>query len=171
MRAWFIIGALVVAVLGVWYVAEEIDDDPSLGDLIEAFDPTPCPSDEIAFVIHRGDVQTIFIDGALTYTADRGEKWLVIDVEIENPGDTPFKIAEADFDLLDSNDRPYEWTILGFDSTEELDGTVNPGESLRGKKAFSVPASIDEATLVYDNDCIERRWELRLGEFSAEAID
>lgn len=128
--------------------------DDLLDELRETFpSPTACPAN---FVVEIESVRETFqIDegNGVISAADQGENFVVIAAELRSDSAEPVRVDAGDVDLVDKNDRRYSWVLAGDEP--ELEGTINPGDTLRGVKVWSVPLSATEAWLVHP--CSDRK--------------
>lgn len=77
-----------------------------------------------------------------SYTEPENDYFLLIDLTIENTGKEDLSISSMlSFDLKDSNGEQGKYALLTKSITSQLDGTVMPGDKLKGQIAFDVKNS------------------------------
>lgn len=76
-----------------------------------------------------------------------GDKWVAVDVTIENIGNEDATISSAlGFKLLDKDGRNFDMAIV-TDLNGSLNGTLAAGRKMTGETAFSVPVDTQEVEL------------------------
>jgi len=91
------------------------------------------------------------------------KQWIVVDVTVENTGDDEYNISSLlQTAIRDSEDREHSDLALA-DTSGSLDGTIPTGQSLRGERAFEIPAASTGLQFVFKqafgNE--QARWNLR----------
>ena len=93
---------------------------------------------------------------------DAGNVWIIVDATVLNAGDDAYNISSLlQTALRDSEGREYSLTI-GPDLEGQLDGTIPPGDILRGETAFEVPEGATGLQFVFTQSFGEQqaRWNL-----------
>lgn len=81
---------------------------------------------------------------------DEGERWLVVDVELTNTGDSSEVISSIMmWTLIDADNRTVDMAFTG-DEQGSLDGELGAGRSIRGETAFSVTDDGESWELVFE---------------------
>ncbi len=86
---------------------------------------------------------------------DVGNKFLVVDLTIENKGATSLALSTLlQMSLKDSSGRKYAVDFMASAASggSSPDGEVSPGEKLRGQVGFQVPENADGLVFVFDAD-------------------
>ncbi len=85
---------------------------------------------------------------------DPGNRWVGVDVEVTNTDDQAKTVSSVMcFELVDSTNRSYDITLTGSGSSS-MDGSVNPGGSLRGDVEFEIPQDATGLQLKFDCDLL-----------------
>ena len=127
------------------------------GDVTAFFTlPTPrvCEAGVLAITASDGHFAA-FTDGRVL--AESGDKFLVATVTLRNGGSTAVPVSEDDFYLTERPGKEHPPAALA-DAATKLAASLEPGASLSGLLAFSVPPSVGAAKLVYDDGCIHQEW-------------
>lgn len=79
-------------------------------------------------------------EGDEFFGPEEGERWLVLDVELTNTGDSSEAISSMImWTFVDAENRSRDLEITG-DEQGSLDGELGAGRSMRGEIAYSLPA-------------------------------
>lgn len=79
-------------------------------------------------------------EGDEFFGPEEGERWIVLDVELTNTGDSSEAISSMImWTFVDSENRSRDLEITG-DEQGSLDGELGAGRSMRGEIAYSLPA-------------------------------
>jgi hypothetical protein len=80
---------------------------------------------------------------------DAGNVWVIVDATVRNTGDDAYNISSLlQTALRDSTGVEHDITI-GADTSGQLDGTIPPGDILRGETAFEVPLTATGLQFVF----------------------
>lgn len=94
-------------------------------------------------------------DSFTKYSADEGQKFLVVRMQVENTGDEPVEPSPRAF-KLDVDGVHYDRQAL-FGSGHTLGGaTVTPGATHEGWIVFAIPEDATEGELVVDQEAYHR---------------
>lgn len=166
MRKIIVVAAAAALTVGAAGCTEEITpelvdqaeaaavDDAEAAD--EADDAEPDESDEpgdadatagpygIGDTVAMGDLEHT-LHGARWSTGDDffgpedGERWLVLDIELTNTGESSEAVSSLMmWTLVDADNRSVDITFTG-DERGSLDGELAAGRSMRGETAFGLP--------------------------------
>ncbi|HBL57442.1 MAG TPA: DUF4352 domain-containing protein [Cyanobacteria bacterium UBA8803] len=82
---------------------------------------------------------------------NRGHKWVLVDMTIANKGKEPKTLSVVSFQMIDSNNNPYEVALLAgaLEEVESPTGEISPGEQRRGEVTFEVPENTENLTLLF----------------------
>ena len=86
------------------------------------------------------------------FTPGPSEKFVDVEVLIENRTKKGFGYYSNQFTLKDDQDRPFSSTALGAGQPALGWGTIVPGDKVRGHLAFVVPKDASGLTLTYPID-------------------
>lgn len=80
---------------------------------------------------------------------DEGEKWVVVDVEVENISNKSKSVSSLiDFALYDQDS--YKCDIsLNIDAKGSVDGEIGPGRKIAGELTYSVPEDHSEFEFIF----------------------
>lgn len=95
---------------------------------------------------------------------DPGNVWIIVDATVKNTGDDPYNLSSLlQTAVRDGAGREYDVTIGPTDLQGQLDGTIPPGDILRGETAFEVPADAQGLQFVFSQAFGEQqaRWNLQ----------
>lgn len=104
-----------------------------------------------------------FDEGGEFFAPDAGQIWLVVDATVVNTGDDSYSLSS----LLQTAARDQEGREYGIafgpDLQGQLDGTIPPGDRLRGEAAFEVPAGQPGLQFVFKQafGAAQARWNLK----------
>ena len=131
--------------------AQKVDAPTGGGDQSDTF----AVGDHVALggwtIIAHG-VTDPLTPGSEFLAPEPGNRWVAVDVEATNTGDSPETMSSVMcFDLLDSTNRSHTVTITGSGAST-LDGGVGPGASLRGDLEFEIPEDATGLKLVFSCD-------------------
>jgi hypothetical protein len=88
---------------------------------------------------------------------NQGNKWIAIDTTTVNKGHKPKTLSVASFELIDSENNPYEVALLAgaLDDIKSPTGQIDPGDERRGEVAFEVPEKAKGLKLLFKphSDC------------------
>jgi hypothetical protein len=100
-----------------------------------------------------------------TFGPDAGNIYVIVDVTVRNTGDDPYNLSSLlQTALRDPEGREHNLTIaIGADTQGQLDGTIPPGDILRGEEAFEVPEGSTGLQFVFSQALGDQqaRWNLR----------
>ena len=136
---------------------------------------TPLPDEELDVLNLRigdtariGDAQ-VTVHGFRTSTGgeflspDAGNIWVIVDATVLNTGDDAYNISSLlQTALRDSEGREYSVTIAATDLQGQLDGSIPPGDILRGETAFEAPEAAAGLQFVFSQafGTQQARWNL-----------
>lgn len=80
-----------------------------------------------------------------------GHKWIVVSTTIANKGQEAKTFSVVSFELMDSQNNPYEVALLAgaLEDVKSPTGSINPGDQRRGEVAFEVPESAQGLKLLF----------------------
>lgn len=93
-----------------------------------------------------------------------GSVWIIVDATVRNTGDDAYNLSSLlQTAVRDSGGREYDVTIGPTDLQGQLDGTIPPGDILRGEVAFEVPENATGLQFVFSQAIGEEqaRWNLQ----------
>jgi hypothetical protein len=117
---------------------------------------------EINEIIEINDLVMVVLgwdspEGDSFNTPDEGNKFVLVDVVFVNRGDDPMNLSSLlQMELKDDTGQSYDQD-LGATMAADVsspDGLILPGERIRGKIGFQVPAIISGLVFVFDADVI-----------------
>jgi Domain of unknown function (DUF4352) len=89
-------------------------------------------------------------DGDEWFGPEGDERWLVVDIEIANTGDSSEPISSIlMWTLVDADNRSVDVTLTG-DERGSLDGELGAGRSMRGETTFSLTDDGNRWELVFE---------------------
>jgi hypothetical protein len=127
--------------------AEGDDADLAAEDLEDGEAPEESEVDGLGVgdSIAMGDLEHVlhgarFAEGDEFMSPDEGERWLVLDVELTNSGDSSEAVSSiAMWTLLNEENRSQDFSIGALmDADGQLDGELGAGRSLRGELGYDV---------------------------------
>jgi hypothetical protein len=150
----FVVILLAAAIGGVAYWLLGRDD----GEDVAAFFTLPTPT-----VCESGALTITATDGHFAaFTAGRelnesGDKFLLADISLRNDGSAPVRVSEESLYLTE---RPGEVRRAAAlkPGAAPLAVDLAPGDTASGTVAFSIPADVGAAKLVYDDGCTHQEW-------------
>ena len=83
------------------------------------------------------------------FTPSPSEKFLDLEILIENNSPRPFAYYPNQFTIRDDKSRPYSSTALGAGDPALTWATLVPGDKARGHLAFVLPKTATGLTLTY----------------------
>ncbi|MFH1200134.1 MAG: DUF4352 domain-containing protein [Candidatus Micrarchaeota archaeon] len=88
----------------------------------------------------------------LTAIAKADYTFAVVEVTIENVYSKPSAVSSLiQFKVVDSDGYKYDMSFAGYTALDlHLDGTLQPGDKVRGKLAFEVPKSSKDLQMVFN---------------------
>lgn len=164
----FILPVALLAVIVAVSLGGDDDDVPLAGEDAQADEPTEAAtengSDEaddvdagnsIGDTVSMGDLgHTLhgarFADGDDIIVPDDGERWLVLDIEIDNNGDDSETVSSVMMWRLNDADNRSRDLTFSNDEQGSLDGELGAGRSMRGEIAYSVGDDQDTWELVFE---------------------
>jgi hypothetical protein len=130
----------------------------------EATDPAAAP-DEFAVgdLVELGDWQVKVHGVTDPFTSDdpifqpaAGNRWVAIDVEVTNTGDSAETLSSiVCFQLKDGENKAYDSTVTGVAGTASPDGDLAPGASLRGTLEYELPTAAAGLHLTFNCDLLD----------------
>lgn len=172
-------GFVVLVILGV-VVAVSQDDDAEVVSSGGAPTARPADSDEpdapgvlnlnVGDTAKVGDAEVTvnsfrLSSGDGTFGPDPGNVYVIVDTTVRNTGSDAYNISSIlQTAARDGDGREYNVSIaLGATTQGQLDGTIPPGDILRGETAFEVPQSATGLQFVFSQSLgsQQARWNLR----------
>lgn len=154
--------------------AEVVNDQPAATSA-DGQEPPPEEQEEpdvlnlaIGDTAKVGDAE-VTVHGSRTSTGDEflapeaGNVWVIVDATVKNTGDDAYNLSSVlQTSLRDGAGREYDITIGPTDLQGQLDGTIPPGDILRGEVAFEVPEDATGLQFVFAQALGEQqaRWNL-----------
>lgn len=145
---------LVAAAGGVawWLLGRDSGEDVAAFFTLPT--PTVCESGALAITASNGHFAA-FTDGR--ELAETGDKFLVADVAVRNDGSAAVPVSENAFYLTEPPGDMHPPAALKS-GARSLSANLAPGAEATGTLAFSVPASVGAAKLVFDDGCTHQEW-------------
>jgi hypothetical protein len=88
---------------------------------------------------------------------NQGNKWIVVDTTTVNKGQKPKTLSVTSFELIDSENHPYQVALLAgaLDDVKSPTGQIAPGDKRRGEVTFEVPEKAKGLKLLFkpNSDC------------------
>jgi len=80
-----------------------------------------------------------------------GHKWIVVSTTIANKGQEAKTFSVVSFELMDSQNNPYEVALLAgaLEDVKSPTGSIKPGDQRRGEVAFEVPENAQGLQLLF----------------------
>jgi len=180
-RLWVIIGIVVLAIIVIGVVASQGGKNAPTTDNSQATQPAttqqqstqsasqptqpaqratsqPAPSTHnVGAPVVVSDTWTVTVNsvkkssGSEFTTPKSGDTFIVVDVTLKNTSSSNQGVSSLGmFNLKDSTGQQYTETITDF--TKAPDGTIAPGELLRGQLVYEVPVTQHSFTFSFQSD-------------------
>jgi hypothetical protein len=81
-----------------------------------------------------------------------GNKYMAVDVELENSDNQPIDYNVYDFEIQDENSYTYKQALIGDKEPRYSSGTLQPGRKIRGFITFEVPNESARFELIFTPD-------------------
>ena len=80
-----------------------------------------------------------------------GHKWIVVSTTIANKGQEAKTLSVVSFELMDSQNNPYEVALLAgaLEDVQSPTGSIQAGDQRRGEVAFEVPERAQGLKLLF----------------------
>lgn len=163
MRKWIagsmVVAALVLVACGETVQPEKVDtsqEAQQAGGQAGEQQGSETQTFKVGDTIKLGDLHyTVHgvreVKGNDLFKPEEGNKWIAVEVTIENAGSEPEAVSSLlGFSLQDSEGYNYDMTILPVDLKGSLDGEIAPGRKMRGEVAFEIPKDAKGLELVID---------------------
>lgn len=93
------------------------------------------------------------IEGNELFRPAAGNRWLGVEITVENQGSRPMVVSSLlGFSLQDGDSYIYSVTPLPVDTKGQLDGELGAGRKMRGEVTFEIPAEATGLRLLIDAD-------------------
>lgn len=93
-----------------------------------------------------------FYAGSEWNKPEKGKKWVVIDVELENKGDEPEGVSSLMMFSLYDADNYQSDIAINVDARGSLDGELGAGRKMAGEITFSVPEDQTSFEFIFEPD-------------------
>lgn len=94
-------------------------------------------------------------EGTYFFKPEQGNKFLAVDITIENKGQNLDHISSMmGMSLKDASGREYRWDLMATGASGDplKDGKLAPGEKMRGQVGFQIPANVTGLVFVFDSN-------------------
>lgn len=91
--------------------------------------------------------------GSTPWLPDKGKKFLVLDVTVQNVGSDARYFAAGSLTVSDTNDFSYnvDSNYLFLDNKLDVASNIQPNKKVRGEVAFQLPIDATPKEVVYDD--------------------
>lgn len=155
VRRIVIAAVVIVAAAGVaayWLLGRDSGEDVAAFFTLPT--PTVCESGALAISASNGHFAA-FAEGR--ELAESGDKFLIADISVRNDGSVVAPVSENSFYLTEHPGQRHQAAVLKAGAAS-LSANLGPGGTASARLAFSVPASVGAAKLVYDDGCAHQEW-------------
>lgn len=105
--------------------------------------------------------QIWYLEEISYHTAESDKVFCVVDVEVENIGDSEYYLSESDFNLVDNLNYIYRYDIATWSLESEFEGgDLFPGTKMRGWIAFQIPRTSYPSKLILEYSWLEDEIEV-----------
>ena len=109
-------------------------------------------------IVKIDDVQIIFnevkeVPGTEYFKPEEGNRFISVDLTLENLGSDDFTVSSIMlFTLKDDTGQEYSISISGIAASggKSLDGTIIPGDKLRGQLVYEIPVNASGLVLIFE---------------------
>jgi hypothetical protein len=146
---------LLAAAVGVgswWLLGRDSGDDVAAFFTLPT--PTVCESGALSVDVSNAHFAAFSPGRVLAETSD---KFLVADIAVRNDGAAVATVSEDNFFLTERPGEQRSPAAL-VPSAKTLSAALDPGATLSGTLAFSVPPSLGAAKLLFDDGCSHQEW-------------